>query len=220
METFGILILFWFGLLLGGKRLVMVLRQRRYLTPAHSLKDIKIAAYYSRLATGQFESLVMQGIRARGYALLGNPWLGRTRHQGYAWTGGKKTVVTHHLRAPLTEGDLKDIAQRLYLSNADQVLVFSPLGAPSKKASKRVEVLTGKTLLGWFAALDTVAPPVSKRFAVCKCVCGAPMEERVNQVGQPLQVCSMYPGCKVVLRGTESGAGAAANRAHSRALST
>lgn len=220
MELFLTLLLFWLGVFFGGKRLLTALRQRRYLTPAHSLKEIKSAAYYSRLTTAQFESLVMQGIRAREFTLLGNPWLGRTHDQGCAWKRGKKTVLTHHLRGAVTEGELNEIARRLRVANADRVLVFSPLGASSigigKRVGNGVELLSGKTLLRWFATLDTVAPPVSGTLPAAKCQCGAAMKERVSRAGLPMYVCSMSPDCQTVRRPEEAGAEKVVGREVSR----
>ena len=217
MEFFLAFLIFWIGVLIGGRRLVTELRRRRFLTPARSLKEIKSAVYYSRLTATQFESLVMQVISAREYSLLGNPWLGRTKYQGYAWKRGKQMVLTHHLRGALTKDDLDEIEQRLRAAHAAQVLVFSPLSTSSKGASKRVEVLAGKSLLRWFAALDTVAPPPIGSLPAARCDCGAAMQERVNRAGLPLQVCSMYPGCKVMLRPAKGAAGSAGRRAHNLA---
>ena len=220
MELFLTLLLFWLGVFFGGKRLLTRMRQRRYLTPAHSLKDIKSAAYYSRLTAAQFESLVMQGIRAREYTLLGSPWLGRTKDQGYAWKRGKKVVLAHHLRAAMTESELSEISRRLRAVHAEKAMVFSPLGASSigigKRAGNGVELLAGKSLLRWFATLDTVLPPVSGALSAAKCECGAAMKERVSRAGLPLYVCSMSPDCQTVRRPEEAGAEKVVGREVSR----
>ena len=151
-----------------------------------------------RLAADQFESLVRHAFKARQFMLLDDPYLGRSKPQGYAWKAGKKTVVIHHPASGLTSEELDDIAKRLRVVRAEQALVFYPY--PDRPAHRHpdVRVLSGKKLLAWFSVLDFVPPPLSGELPVRSCACGAPMKERINRSGDPLLVCGRYPDCRVV----------------------
>jgi len=194
---------FWVVVVVSSQFLFTSGRQRRYLRPAHSLKEIRSVEYYRRLSPGQFESLALQGLRARGFVFLGDPCLGRTTDQGYAWKKGKKVLLSYRLSRPLNAEQLHEIEKRMLATRAESVLVFSPLPETPDKAPYGVEIIAGKKLLKWFSILEDIAPPIAVKSPAEKCVCGAAMNDRVSRAGLPLLVCSMSPDCRVVKRPEE-----------------
>lgn len=204
MWVFLSVLVFWSAVLFGGQALFKSWRRRRFLQPAHSLKEIGSVAYYRQISQTQFESLVLQGMRARDYTFLGDPWLGRSKNQGYAWKKGKKVVFSYRRSRALNRTQLNEIAKKLRLVRAETVLVFSPLRKFPRTSPAGVEIVAGKKLLRWFSILDTAVPPIANKLPAEKCTCGAPMKERVSRAGLPLLVCSMFPDCREVRRPPES----------------
>jgi hypothetical protein len=95
---------------------------------------------------------------------------------------------------------LAEIAKKMRLFKADQVLVFSPLVYQHRQvAPDGVKVFSGNKLVRWFSILD-MAPPIATHIPEEACECGSTLRERVSRAGQPLLVCSMYPDCRVMRR--------------------
>ena len=84
MWLFLLVLCFWAGAIFGGRSLYKTWRHGRVLQPARYLKEIVSVDYYHRLSRAQFESLVMQMIKARNFTLLGDPCLGRAAHCWFA----------------------------------------------------------------------------------------------------------------------------------------
>src|SRR5205814_8162325 len=135
------------------------------LQPARYIDEIGGVDYYRRLSSMQFESLVWQTIRARQYTLLGNPFFGRTREQGYAWKKGKKTVLVYCPGKPLTQPAFDALVKKLVVARADHALVLSPFATAPPASRAGVEVLYGKKLVKWFSVLNSVVPPVPGKAA-------------------------------------------------------
>ena len=198
MGLFLALIVFWSGALWGGEWTWRRWRRWCRQQPARFLNEIKRVDYYRRLSAEQFESLVKQVLKVREYMLLGDPYLGRSRHQGYVWKAGKKAVLVHHPDRRLTPEELNDIAKRLRTVRAEQGWVFYPFPQAPRTRHPDVKILAGKQLLGWFSVLDYVSPPFPSELPDETCACGAPMKERVNYAGEPLLVCTRSPDCRLV----------------------
>src|ERR1017187_5944746 len=196
MWLFLLVLCFWAGAFFGGRSLYKTWRHGRVLQPARYLKEIVSVDYYHRLSRAQFESLVMQVIKARNFTLLGDPCLGRAKEQGYAWKEGKRIVFVYCLESPLTLSELEDIAKRSRRAQAEQALVFSPFPKAPRGRHDGVDVLAGKELLSWFSAIGEVSPPLVGRLPAEKCQCGSPMKQRVSRAGRPLLVCSLFPDCR------------------------
>lgn len=194
---------FWCGVVFGGKYLYRSWRRWYYLQPARSLSEIASTDYYRQLSNTQFESLVLRTLKERGYTFLGDPWLGRTKDQGYAWRKGKKILVSYRLTRPLKPEQLLEISKKMHGVKADSVLLLTPLPGFPEIAPSGVKILGGKKLVRWFSVLDIV-PPVATRSVEELCECGAVLKERVSRAGQPLLVCSMYPDCRVMRQPTET----------------
>jgi hypothetical protein len=189
---------FWCSIVYGGKYIYREWRRRISLQPARGINEIVSVEYYRRLSNAQFESLVLRALKERGYTLLGDPWLGRANEPGYAWHKGKKTMVCYRLTRPLSHEQLVEVAKKVRLAQADNVLVFSPLMPDTSYSPPNgVKILAGNKLVRWFAVLDMV-PPVTANPETETCECGAKMNERVSRAGKPLLVCSMYPDCRVM----------------------
>src|SRR4051794_4289115 len=99
-------LMFWCTVVFGGKYAYRRWRRIYYLQPARSLKEIGNVDYFRKLPNEQFELLVLRTLQERGYELLGDPWLGRSNNQGYAWRKGKKTLVSYRLTRALTNVQL------------------------------------------------------------------------------------------------------------------
>ena len=197
--------IFWCAVVFGGKYLYRSWRRRYYLQPARSVNEIGSVDYYRQLTNAQFESLVLATLKERGYTLLGDPWLGRTKEQGYAWKKGKKIVICYRLTRPLNDQQLVEISKKAHLVQAHSVLVISPLSQVPKTAPSGLKILGGNKLVRWFSVLDMV-PPVATHGVEEKCECGSTLRERVSRAGQPLLVCSMYPDCRVMRQPAEPAA--------------
>jgi len=188
---------FWVLTLYGTKSLYRKWWRLYSLQPARYLREIQSVDYYRRLPASQFESLVIQGIRAHQFTTLGNPFLGRSKEQGYAWKKGKKTVLVYRPGHPLTLDEMDSIAKKSRAARAERAIVFSPFSNASNTHYPGLEILTGKKLLSWFSVLDVV-PPLPSNATAVKCECGAQMKERISRAGIPLLVCSLYPDCRMV----------------------
>lgn len=197
MELFLALLLFWSGVLYGAKIAWRRWQQWRLQQLARYVSEIRSVDYFRRLSPSQFESLVMRVLKVRQFTVLDDPFLGRSRNQGYAWKKGKKIVLIHRPENSILPKELRDIAKEAGMVRAEQALVFYPFPQAPPASYPNVEVLAGKKLLAWFSVLDDVAPPVSSRAPDKNCGCGAPLRERVNRRGQPLWVCSCFPDCRI-----------------------
>ncbi len=220
MMVFLELLAFWIFAVYGSQHIWRLWRQWSLLQPARYLNEIANVDYYRQISKMQFESLVWQTIRARQYTLLGNPFLGRTNEQGYAWKKGKKTVLIHCPAKPLTQEMLDAIARKLSTVQADQAIVFSPFPKAPEISRAGVEVLYGKKLVKWFSVLEGVVPPINGKTQFQKCECGAPMRERISRAGVPLVVCSLYPDCRVARESTRSSKEPARVAGSPRAMAT
>lgn len=188
-------IVFWIVVLTVIRFFVMKWRDWRYHQPARYVSEIKGVRYFSTLPPDQFESLLMQSLKARGYTLLGNPWLGRSKDQGYVWKAGKKAVLATSLDHVPTQEEIQEIGKKQQKVRADRALLFAPFRKLEKPSIHGVDLIYGGKLVKWFATLTELRPPASGS-TDRKCDCGSPMEERVNRAGAPLLVCSRYPDCK------------------------
>jgi hypothetical protein len=200
MELFAAVFASWTAVLFGGKllwRYARRWRQARRLEVARSLGEVRSAEYYARLSPDAFHDLVKKALETRRYLLLGNPWLGAARHQGYAWSRGVKMVLVDARQAPLTPRRLLLIAQRASRVKANRVLVFSPFDCAPKETPPRLEVLHGRRLCDWFSILELRPPNLFGRVKDI-CDCGALAEERVSRSGRAVMSCTRYPDCRVV----------------------
>ncbi len=198
MVLFLAVLAFWMVALFSAKSIYRKVRQRHLLEPARFLSEMLSVDYYRQLSAAQFETLILMGIRKRGYTLLGDPWLGRAKEQGYIWKKGTKAILVYSLYDTVTLEDLEDAAKKRKMARAEHVYVFYPFPSAPKSHHDGVEVLYGNKLLNWFSVLDDVLPPVFRKAQPEICECGAPMRERVSRAGQPLLVCSMYPDCRTI----------------------
>ena len=198
MGLFLTLIVFWSGALWGGQWAWKRWRQWCRQQPARFVSEIKRADYYRQLSPDQFESLVKHVLKARQYTILDDPYLGRSKRQGYAWKAGKKAVLVHHPESRLAPDELDDVAIRLRAVRADLAWFFYPFPKAPGTNHPDVKILAGKNLLAWFSVLDYVPPLTSNQLAAETCACGQPMQERVNRLGEPMLVCTRYPDCRFV----------------------
>ena len=198
MGLFLGLLFFWFLVIVSAKSVFRIWSQRRSLQPARYLKEITSVAYYQRLPPHKFESLVMQGLKMRQFTLFGDPCLGRSEEQGYAWKKGKKSIVVYRLEKPLTPADLHEIEISARFARAEKAILFSPFAKAPKKKTHGLEIISGKKMLSWFTDVAEIPIPLVKTTPAEKCECGAVMKDRVSRAGAPLLVCSMYPDCRVI----------------------
>lgn len=196
MTLFLALLVFWTIVLLVARFFWIRWRQRSYLRPARYVSEIQGVDYFRSLSPAQFENLIELGLKARKFTLLGDPYLGRSGKQGYAWRAGRKVVLVYKPDKPLIAKELSDISIQQKKARAEQALVFSPFPKAARVFQPGLEVLVGKKLVSWFSVLDDLRPPVSGKISPERCECDSVMEERVNRGGQPLLVCSRYPDCK------------------------
>lgn len=175
-------------------------RQWRYLQPARYISEIHGVEYYRNLSAEQFEWLLTQTFKLGKFTMLGDPYLGRSRQQGYAWKAGKKFAVLACLEKPLAAEDLEEIGTRQKRVHVDHLLVFSPFPGAPHSDQPGLEVIAGRKLVSWFAVLENLRPPLPHKIDVGACECGSPMEQRINRAGQDLLVCSRYPDCSLMQR--------------------
>ncbi|MBI4464349.1 MAG: hypothetical protein HY647_06555 [Acidobacteria bacterium] len=197
MGLFFVLVVFWSAALYGAHHGWRCWRQWRLRQLARYVSEICGVDYFQRLSSSQFESLVMRALKTRQFTVFDDPYLGRSKKQGYAWKKGRKVVLVHRPENSITPRELEGIAKQARIARAEQALVFYPFPhAPRVSYPDLVEVLAGKRLLAWFSVLDAVVPPISSRVPDQRCECGAPLKERVNRRGQPVWVCSRFPDCR------------------------
>jgi hypothetical protein len=200
-----IFLILWVVLLSGLKIGYDSWRKWRFCQPARYVSEIKALRYYQNLNPELFSRLIMEGLKQHQYTLLGNPIVGASREQGFAWKSGKRAVIAPWLEKPLTANDLNQLAIKQSRVKAERVLVFSPFAKAPLPVHNGIEVLAGEKLLSWFSVLSATRPPVSGKIASPACgSCGSPMDERVNRAGLPLFVCSRYPDCKGMHQPDES----------------
>jgi len=199
-----VLFVLWTVFFFSARYAFLRWRRWRYQQPARYINEIRGIQYYRNIGREQFERLVQQTLKAGGYMILGEPYLGRKLQQGYAWKGGKKYALAHYPDNPLTPEDMEELSRKQTRARADQVLVFSPFPRAPRSPHPAVEVLAGSKLVAWFSVLEDVRPPVTPLPDAGSCDCGAPMETRVNRAGQYLLVCTRYPDCRE-MRKPEAG---------------
>lgn len=186
----------WFGFRYG----IHWWRQLPFLRKARCVSEISRVDYFRRIPRSQLESWVLTALTSRGYVLLGDPVLGRSLIQGYAWMGGKKSVIVMQQERPLENRDLDRIYTLKNKHKVESALLFSPFeGAP---ASNRpgLEILTDKKFLEWMSGLDGVKPMIIEALPPQHCSCGAQQEQHVSRAGEPLLVCSRFPDCQETQR--------------------
>lgn len=211
MLVFLMLSAFWAVLWVAIRWSLSWWRRRRYLEPARSVADILRVDYFRCLPRLQLEQLVIQVLTAGKFVLLGDPIVGRSKEQGYAWQAGKKSVVVLRQASPLTSRDLDEIQKMKNRVKAERALVLSPFAASPRGAYPGVEVLSGKKLLSWMGALDQVKPPTIGTLPPSNCRCSAPLKVQVSRAGEPLLVCPRHPDCKGVYRPRRSPRDASAS---------
>lgn len=196
MELFFVLIVFWMAMFQAAKFGWKRWRTWNVQQPARYVSEVRSVDYYRRLPPDLFESLVLQALKARQFTLLDDPYLGRSKKQGYAWRAGKKMVVVHHPESSLPNRALEEIAKNLRTVRAEQALVFYPYPQGPASPPHDVTVLAGKKLLSWFSVLDTLPPPLPGPAWSEMCECGSPRKERINRAGGSLLVCTRLPDCR------------------------
>ena len=196
MELFFALLVFWMAAFHATRFGWLRWQRWNIRQPARYVSEIRSVGYFRRLPPHLFEFLVMQTLKARKYTLLDDPYLGRSKEQGYAWKAGKKIVVVHHPDSALPNKTLEEIAKKLRMVRAEKALVFYPYPKGPASPQHDVTVLAGKKLLSWFSVLDTLPPPLPAPAFAAICECGAPMKERINRAGGSLLVCSKLPDCR------------------------
>ena len=205
-----VLFLIWTVVFFSARYAFLRWRRWRYQQPARYINEIRGVEYFRSLGREQFERLVQQTLKAGGYTIFGEPYVGRSLQQGYAWKGGKKYALAHYPDNPLTPEDMEELSRKQSRARADQVLVFSPFPRAPGSRHPGVEVLAGSKLVDWFSILEDVRPPLVPLPDAGSCDCGAPMETRVNRAGQYLLVCSRYPDCRQMRKPEAAVAGAQA----------
>ncbi|MBI4460680.1 MAG: topoisomerase DNA-binding C4 zinc finger domain-containing protein [Acidobacteria bacterium] len=171
-------------------------RKGRQQQLACYISEIRSAGYFRRISPSQFESLLLNAFKARQFTVFDDPYLGRSRKQGYAWKEGKKVVVVYHREDSLTTEILEKISKHAALMRAEKALVFHPFPEAAAATPLNTEVLAGDKLLAWFSVLENVVPPIANRALRETCECGSPLRERVNRRGEFLWVCSRFPDCR------------------------
>ena len=197
MELFVVLVMFWSAVLYCGSNAWRRWRKWHLQQLARYVSEVRGVDYFRQLSPAQFESLVMRVLKARQFTVLDDPYLGRSKNQGYAWKKGKKIVLVHRTANSMTPKELESIAKEARMVRAEQALVFYPFPHAPRASNPNVDLLAGEKLLKWFSVLDDLVPPVTNRVPDRSCECGAPLKERVNRQGQFLWVCSRYPDCRM-----------------------
>ena len=182
----------WFGIRLAIEKW----KQLPYLEKAHSVSDICRVDYFRRVPEAQLETWLLISLTARGYVLLGDPVLGRSLVQGYAWLGGKKAVVIIDQARPLTQQGLDRIYTLKNRFKVETALVFSPFPDAPFSSHPGVRILTGNEFLSWIKVLDGVRPLNIASLPSQDCSCGSPQVECVSRAGGPLLRCSRFPDCQ------------------------
>lgn len=198
MIWYLVFLLFWIFLLSFARRTYVHWRDARRYRPARWLSEVHSLDYYRRFSPAQFHELVIQGLKTRQYALMGDPLLTGSKRQGYAWKSAKRTVTVYMLERPPNSAELAAIQGKQTSARADYVLLFTPFEKVTASDNPKLRILAGEQLLNWFAVMSSTRPPVPgiQPPAARKCACGSPMELRVSRMGVPLLACSRYPECR------------------------
>lgn len=189
----------WFILIVAFRATQRHWRRQRDLQPARSLGEVRGTAYYRALAPSQVESLILQVLRTLGYTILGDPFLGRSYDQGFAWKSGQRLVLEYVPHRRLAASDLRRYAALRRSLGAD-LLVLSPFDEVPPVQVDGVKVVAGENLSAWFSVLRDVRPPSWHGKGLTRCDCGGSMVEGVNRGGQLLLVCTRRPDCNRVLK--------------------
>jgi hypothetical protein len=206
-----IFLIFWIVLLSALRIAYERWRNWRFCQPARYVSEIQSLRYYQGLSPEQFTRLIMEGLKQHGYALLGNPMVGASREQGFAWKSGKRAVIAPWFDKPLTADDFNQLAVMQNRVKAERILVFSPFSKAPQPLQTAIQVIAGDNLVTWFSVLNALRPPVSGRIQPPACECSAPMEERINRAGDTLFVCSRYPDCKNMRKADKAAPAASAS---------
>ena len=196
------LVVFWGGAAVGMRFAMRWWSQRRFMEIAKHVSDIGRPDYFRRVPESQLESWVFTVLASRGFVLLGDPILGRSRNQGYAWREGKKAVVVIQQEQPLTADDLRRFYSLRNKLRAQTAFVVSPFSSSPSSDYPGLEILAGKDLLRFMSVLDGVPPMNIGEIPPQVCSCGSPQIEHVSRAGAPLLVCARYPDCQKTERPT------------------
>ncbi len=172
------------------------LKQLPFKQKARYVSEIRRIDYFRSVPTPQLESWLLNALTARGFVLLGEPFLGRSIDQGCAWRRSRRVALFIQQERPLTERDLASIGALRSKCKAQIVFVFSPFSSAPKSTRHGLEIQAGQEFLSWMSALDGVRPVNIGKLAPQNCSCGAPQEEHVSRAGAPLLICSRYPDCR------------------------
>jgi hypothetical protein len=198
VSVFLTLVALWGGLWVGARWAIQWYRRPPFPQQARSVSEIASIDYFRRVPKLPLENWVCTALTSHGFLLLGDPVLGRSPIQGYAWLNGKKAVVVMRLERALKEQDLESIYQLKNKCKAELAIIFSPFVNAPASNYPGLEVLAGQGFLTWMNVLTSVKPINVGRLRLNKCSCGSPQIESVSRGGEPLLICSRYPGCKEV----------------------
>ena len=198
------------GLWFGSRFAFQKWKRRPFLQKARYVSDICRVDYFRRVPEQQLETWLLSSLTARGYVLLGDPVLGRSLIQGYAWLSGKKAVVVIQQARVLTVRDLDRIYTLKNRFKVETVLVFSPFPEAPFSTRPGLEVLAGDEFLSWTKELSGVPPLHFASLPSQNCSCGSPQFECVSRAGEPLLLCSRYPDCRQAQQPTFENVRAAA----------
>jgi hypothetical protein len=181
-----------FGVFIGARWW----KQLPFRQKAKYVSDIRRADYFHHVPGPQLENWLLAAFTARGFVLLGDPALGRSLDQGYAWRSGKKVALFIQQERPLQERDLVSICALKNKCKVDSVFVFSPFSSAPKSKRPGLEIVAGQKFLSWMSVLDGVRPVNIGKLPPQNCSCGAPQEEHLSRAGEPLLICTQYPDCR------------------------
>lgn len=191
---------FWGGLWVGIRWSTRRWKQLPFLQRAQSVSDICSVDYFRRVPALPLENWVRTALTYHGFVLLGDPVLGRSPVQGYAWLNGKKAIVVMRLERALNEQDLESIYHLKSKYRAELAIVFSPFSSAPRSNYPGLEVLAGKAFLSWMSVLNGVKPMNIGALLPQTCSCGSPQVEHVSRAGEPVLICSRYPDCREAQR--------------------
>ena len=194
------LVAFWAGLWIGIRWAIRRWKEAPFLKRAQSVSDVSSIDYFRRVPVLPLENWVRTALTRHGFLLLGDPVLGRSPVQGYAWLNGKKAIVVMRLERALNPRDLESIYQLKSKYKAELAIVFSPFSSAPSSNYPGLEVLAGPAFLSWMSVLDGVKPMNIGDLSPQICRCGSPQVEHVSRAGEPVLICSRYPDCQEASR--------------------
>jgi hypothetical protein len=198
VSVFPSLVVLFGGLFFGARWAMQRYRRSPLPQPARSVSEISSIDYFRRIPTLPLENWVRTALTSHGFLLLGDPVLGRSPVQGYAWLKGKKAVVVMRLERALKRQDLEGLYQLKNQCKAELAIIFSPFANAPISDYPGLEILAGQAFLTWMNVLTSAQPLPVGGLRLKKCGCGSPQIESVSRGGEPLLICSRYPDCKEV----------------------